>query len=88
MHTDYFYKLDAEARDAFVRMLDVLSVEMSNPLSWFWGDLVHLQGGNASGHPLTVIINGIVNYMYMLYAFTQIYPDKNFNDMVRFMTIS
>lgn len=86
MHTDYFHRLDAAARDAFVRMLDVISVEMSNPLSWFWGDLVHLQGGNASGHPLTVIINGIVNYMYMLYAFTQIYPDKDFDEMVRFMT--
>ena len=86
MHTDYFYRLDAEARNSFVRLLDVLAVEMSNPLSWFWGDLVHLQGGNASGHPLIVIINGIVNYMYMLYAFTQIYPDKDFDEMVRFMT--
>ena len=86
MHTDYFFRLEPEDRMSFVRLLDVLAVEMSNPLSWFWGDLVHLQGGNASGHPLTVIINGIVNYMYMAYAFTQIYPDKDFNEFVRFMT--
>ncbi len=86
MHTDYFFQLDPEERMGFIRLLDVLAIEMSNPLSWFWGDLVHLQGGNASGHPLTVIINGIVNYMYMLYAFSQIYPERDFNEMVRFMT--
>ena len=47
---------------------------------------MHLHGGNASGHPLTVIINGIVNYMYMCYAFRQLYPQFNFDEKVRFMS--
>ena len=78
--------LDPEERNAFVKTLDTIGVELSNPLSWFWGDLVHLHGGNASGHPLTVIINGVVNYMYMCYAFNQLYPQFSFDEMVRFMS--
>lgn len=86
LHSDYVYSLDPESRNAFIAMLDTLIVEMSNPLTWFWGDLVHLHGSNASGHPLTVIINGIVNYMYMAYAFGQIYPEHQFDKMVVMMT--
>lgn len=39
------------------------------PLMDFNGDLIETFGGNPSGHPLTVIINGLVNCLYMRYCF-------------------
>jgi len=41
------------------------------PLVDFNGDLVTFWGSNPSGHPLTVIINSIVNSLYMRYAFME-----------------
>ena len=42
----------------------------------FNGDLVQFFGGNPSGHSLTVIINGIVNSLYMRYAYYNLNPQK------------
>lgn len=53
----------------------------------FNGDLIEIQG-NPSGHPLTVIINCIVNSLYMRYAFMKvtIHPLNQFKSMVSLVT--
>ena len=38
------------------------------PLTDFNGDAVEFWGSNPSGHPLTVIVNGLVNSLYVRYA--------------------
>ena len=67
-------------------MLDALASDIANPTTLFFGDILRLHGTNASGHPLTVIINGIANLMYMIYAFESVYPDEDFFEKVRIMT--
>lgn len=55
----------------------------------FNGDLVEFFGGNPSGHALTVIINGIVNCLYMRYAFIVTGNKENadeFKQYVKLMT--
>lgn len=44
------------------------------------GDLVQFFGSNPSGHPLTVIINGIVNSLYMRYCYLNLNPRKKVDD--------
>lgn len=46
----------------------------------FHGDLVQFFGGNPSGNPLTVIINSIVNSIYMRYAYFELHPDHDVTD--------
>jgi hypothetical protein len=53
------------------------------------GDLVMLYGSNPSGHPLTVIINSVVNALYMRYCFIVLSEDKqctSFKKSVSLMT--
>lgn len=55
----------------------------------FFGDLVMFFGSNPSGHPLTVLINGLANCLYMRYCFAVLSPDKSakdFKDKVHLMT--
>jgi hypothetical protein len=43
------------------------------------GDLVMFNGSNPSGHPLTVIVNCIVNALYMRYCYMKLY-EREFRD--------
>jgi len=55
----------------------------------FNGDLIEFFGCNPSGHPLTVIINGLANSLYMRYCYAVLAPDKsatNFKRDVSLMT--
>jgi hypothetical protein len=51
-----------------LRVIDCISYDTAFPCIDFNGDLIEIQG-NPSGHPLTVIINCLVNSLYMRYAF-------------------
>lgn len=51
-----------------LRYISCMSFDTAFPCIDFNGDLIEVQG-NPSGHPLTVIINCIVNSLYMRYAF-------------------
>lgn len=42
----------------------------------FNGDLMMFMGSNPSGHPLTVIVNSLVNSLYMRYVFRQVAPEE------------
>jgi len=55
----------------------------------YFGDLVQFHGSNPSGHPLTVIINGLVNCIYMRFAYYELNPDEeldSFPNNVHLMT--
>jgi hypothetical protein len=59
------------------------------PMVDYNGDLVEFSGVNPSGHPLTVIINGLVNALYIRYAYYLINPNHeldSFKDNVHLMT--
>jgi hypothetical protein len=55
----------------------------------FNGDLMQFFGSNPSGHPLTVIINCLVNSLYMRYCFSELSPkgdSASFREVVRLIT--
>jgi len=55
----------------------------------FNGTLLQFVGMNPSGHPLTVIINGLVNSLYFRYAYFFLHPKrdvKQFREHVALMT--
>lgn len=66
-----------------------ISTDTAFPLVNFNGDLLEFFGTNPSGHPLTVIINSIVNSLYMRLVYYRLNPDKEchtFKDKVALMT--
>jgi hypothetical protein len=55
-----------------------IATEICNPLYDFNGILVQVFGSNPSGHPLTVIINSIVNSLYLRYCYYKLHSKKWF----------
>jgi hypothetical protein len=53
-----------------------VAMDTAFPLVDFNGDLIQFFGSNPSGHPLTVIINGLANSLYMRYCYYQTNPNK------------
>lgn len=51
-----------------LQVLHCIAYDTAFPTMDFHGDLIQVQG-NPSGHPLTVIINCLVNSLYMRYAY-------------------
>jgi hypothetical protein len=75
--------------DDDLRVLQGISWDTSFPLVDFNGDLVRFYGSNPSGHPLTVIINGLCNSLYMRYCYYLLNPQKeveSFRENVALMT--
>lgn len=86
LQSDYFSELSHDEQIEFMNLLHAFTDDITSPTTIFFGDILRLSGSNASGHPLTVIINGIANLMYMSYAFECVYPDRDFFTNVRIMT--
>lgn len=66
-----------------------IAYDTAFPLVDFNGDLVQFYGSNPSGHPLTVIINSLVNSLYMRYCYYTLNPNKeveSFKKHVSLMT--
>jgi hypothetical protein len=57
--------------------LQCIAEDTAFPLVNVNGDVVEFFGTNPSGHPLTVIINSLVNSIYMRYAYTLANPEQN-----------
>jgi len=57
--------------------------------SWciYNGDLVQFLGSNPSGHPLTVIINCIVNSLYMRYCYYVLNPENEVISFRKFVAL-
>jgi len=53
----------------------------------FDGDLMMFFGSNPSGHPLTVIINCIVNSLYMRYCYHQLHPTHDVSTFKKFVRL-
>jgi hypothetical protein len=54
-----------------------IATEISYPTYDFFGTLVQFFGSNPSGHPLTVVINSLVNSLYMRYVYYKIARDDS-----------
>jgi len=67
-----------------------LGYDVSFPVCNFSGDVIEFYGTNPSGHPLTVIVNSLVNSLYMRYAFSLLNPAgrtcTNFKQVVALLT--
>lgn len=60
-----------------LRVIRGIAMDTAFPLVDFNGDLIELFGSNPSGHPLTVVINCIVNSLYMRYVYSELNPNKD-----------
>lgn len=60
--------------DEEVREIACIGEDTAFPLVNFNGDLVEFFGTNPSGHPLTVVINSLVNSLYMRYCYVVLNP--------------
>lgn len=59
-----------------VREIMCIGEDTAFPLCNMSGDLMEFFGTNPSGHPLTVIINSLVNSLYIRYCYTLLNPQK------------
>lgn len=69
--------------------VQVIAEDVSFAFTNFNGDLMQFFGSNPSGHPLTVIINCLVNSLYMRYCYHELNPNhevESFRDNVRLIT--
>lgn len=62
--------------DLDLKVVRGIAYDTAFPMVDFNGDLVQFYGSNPSGHPLTVIINSLVNSLYMRYCYLTMNPDK------------
>lgn len=72
-----------------LRVVWGIGTDTAYPLYDLNGDLVEFYGSEPSGHNLTVIINGLVNCLYMRYAYIVLNPEHeatSFKDNVHLMT--
>jgi len=77
----------ASYSDGDIEMLNYLKWDLIMPCVNVNGDLLMVYGMNPSGHPLTTIINCIVNCLYMRMAFIRGRPGKeSFKDYVHLAT--
>lgn len=70
-------------------MMRGIANDISFPLIDFFGELIQLDGSNPSGHPLTVIINSLVNSLYQRYVYYELNPEhevESFQDNVKLIT--
>jgi len=73
------------------QLLAVACIAEDTAYAWidFQGDLVQFFGSNPSGHPLTVVINSIVNALYMRYCYYSLNPQREcrtFKEFVHLIT--
>lgn len=52
-----------------LKVMRGIATEISYPTYDYFGTLVQFMGSNPSGHPLTVVINSLVNSLYMRYTY-------------------
>lgn len=82
-------ELSGNYSDEDLRAIRGIAEDTAFPLVDFNGDLVQFYGSNPSGHPLTVIINSLVNSLYMRYAYRILNPRcevSSFRSNVSLMT--
>lgn len=69
------------------RIIQAIGYDIAFPVSDVNGDLVQFWGSNPSGHPLTVIVNGLVNSLYVRYCWKMAGNDlSKFKELVALLT--
>lgn len=69
------------------RIIACIAYDIAFPMSDVNGDLVQFWGSNPSGHPLTVIVNGLVNALYVRYCWHRVGNDlRDFKKNVALLT--
>jgi hypothetical protein len=64
-----------------------IATEICSPTYDFFGTLIQFYGSNPSGHPLTVVINSMVNSLYMRYCYYEIAKEEKWFRIPRFNKI-
>lgn len=59
-----------------IMIMKGIASEICDPIYDYNGTLIAVFGSNPSGHPLTVIINSMVNSLYLRYCYYAIYAEK------------
>jgi hypothetical protein len=60
-----------------LKVVQGIAEDTAFPLVDLNGDLIEFYGSNPSGHPLTVIVNGLANALYMRYCYAKLSPEGN-----------
>nr|ULG00062.1 MAG: putative nonstructural protein [Locarnavirus sp.] len=66
--------------DSDLRVVGGIAEDTAFPTIDFHGELVRCYGTNPSGHPLTVIINGLANSLYVRYCYASTHPMRTCSD--------
>ncbi len=66
-----------------LRVVGGIAEDTAFPTIDFHGELIRCYGTNPSGHPLTVIINGLANSLYVRYCYTINHPERTCSDFKR-----
>jgi hypothetical protein len=66
----------AGASDDILQIISCIAEDTAFPVCNINGDLLEFFGSNPSGHPLTVIINSIVNSLYQRYCYHMLNPER------------
>lgn len=70
-------KVSGNYSEQDLKVIAGISEDTAFPLIDFNGDLIEFYGSNPSGHPLTVIINGLANSLYMRYCYAKLSPKQS-----------
>lgn len=70
-----------------LKAMDCVSLDTAFPNIDYFGDYIETRGTNPSGHPLTVIVNSIVNSLYMRYAYVSINSSSNLSDFKQYVNL-
>jgi hypothetical protein len=68
------------ASDAILKVIDGIATEIVFPIYEIDGLIIKSFGSNPSGHALTVILNGIINCLYMRYAYYSLHQKDLWKD--------
>jgi hypothetical protein len=74
--------------DADLAFIQGIAEDTAFPIVDFNGDLYMFYGSNPSGHPLTVIINGIANALYMRMCYWILNPDHETRTFQLFVALA
>jgi len=61
--------------EAHLQIIDGIAIDTTYNYQNFNGDIIQFFGSNPSGHPLTVVINSIVNALYMRFVYAKLNPE-------------
>jgi len=86
---EYLARDSGNFTESELHYLRCIAYDICFPLVDFNGDLIQFYGTNPSGHPLTVIINSLVNSLYMRFCYYILNPNDSvdtFRHHVNLMT--